>query len=351
MTLTITSNSVTLSWSEAQDDGSVMGYDLYRDNERIKSMLNATEYTDATVLPFTDYQYRVHAVDVEGNQGPAATIDVFTPESVPAISIENYVALTKYVFGLYQGVDYTDTIFNTFRFVVAQEPIPANELDINKAINCDVGEASVRANRVSGSTVTNASVYYDQCEWEFNTYQGYVDTTHASLFGAVGMGPDNYLYNNFSIENAIGETASISGYVDHIPDGCRHGQSYREWNAYLGNYRADSEDAITELTNVKTQFVSGNVHCLGTIYSQFSGALEVKSTATGNHKLSVFTTVPFRNNSYETGSYLLGQLRVIADDATMLILDADNGNPLSVTVSLTTNGVTETFEELWDAFQ
>jgi len=314
-------------------------------------MLKATEYTDATVLPFTDYQYRVHAVDDEGNQGLAATIDVVTPEFVPAISIENYVALTKYVFGLYQGIDYTDTIFNTFRFVVAQEPIPTNELDINKTISCDVGEASMHANRVSGSTVTNARVYYDQCEWESNIYQGYVDTTHASLFGAVGMGPDNFLYNDFSVENTNGTTAYISGYVDHIPDGCRHGQSYREWNAYLGNYRAESEDAITELTNVKTRFVAGNVNCLGTIYSQFSGALEVKSPATGGHMLSVFTTVPFRNDSYDTSSFLSGQLRVIADDETMLVLDADNGNPLSVTVSLTTNGVTETFEEFWDAFQ
>jgi len=36
----------------------------------------------------------------------------------------------------------------------------------------------------------------------------------------------------------------------------------------------------------------------------------------------------------------------IADEETMLILDADDGYPLSVKVSLTTNGVTETFEEL-----
>jgi len=328
-----------------------LGYDVYRNNERIISLLNANEYTDTTVLPLTDYQYRVHAVDDDGNQGLAANIDVLTPDSVPAINIENYVALTKYVFGLYQGTDYSDTIFNTFRFVSAQEPIPTNELDISTTINCGVGEAFVRASRVSGSTITSARVNYDQCEWESNIYQGFVDTTHASLFGPVGMGPENYLYNNHSIENTSGQKVSISGYIDHVPDGCRHGQSYREWNAYLGNYKEVSETNITELINIKTKFVSGNVRCLGTIYSQFSGALEVKSPATRGQLLSVFTTIPFRNDSYDTSSYLSGQLRIVAEDGTRLMLDADNGNPLSVAISLTTNGVTETFEEFWNTFQ
>lgn len=68
---TTTSSSVTLSWSASTDpDGTVAGYNIYRDGTKINtSVVTATSYTDSGLTPNTSYTYTVKAYD---NANPTA---------------------------------------------------------------------------------------------------------------------------------------------------------------------------------------------------------------------------------------------------------------------------------------
>ena len=63
-----------LFWTRAtDDDGAVVGYDVYRDDERLATLLDALSFYDGSVRPETRYTYDVYAVDDEGYRSRAAT--------------------------------------------------------------------------------------------------------------------------------------------------------------------------------------------------------------------------------------------------------------------------------------
>jgi len=71
---TVTSNSVTISWSAATDTGGsgLAGYDVFRDDTKIGSP-TGTSYTDSTVAANTNYTYTVRSRDGAGNVSAQST--------------------------------------------------------------------------------------------------------------------------------------------------------------------------------------------------------------------------------------------------------------------------------------
>jgi chitodextrinase len=70
----LTDTSLTLSWPQATDDVSVVAYKVYRDNVPIADLDALTITVDVSGLsPWTDYTFRVAAVDQAGN---ASTTDL-----------------------------------------------------------------------------------------------------------------------------------------------------------------------------------------------------------------------------------------------------------------------------------
>ncbi|WP_128895883.1 alpha-amylase family glycosyl hydrolase [Longirhabdus pacifica] len=76
-TVSVTNNSVELSWTASTDNVGVTGYDIYRDEEKIAS-ISGTSYTDTDVSPATTYTYTVTAKDKAGNESNASTPLVVT---------------------------------------------------------------------------------------------------------------------------------------------------------------------------------------------------------------------------------------------------------------------------------
>ena len=94
----VTSNSVSLSWSPSPDNVAVAGYDILRDGSVVGNS-TATSFPDATVSPSTSYQYTVEAYDAAGNvSAPSNAISVSTPAastSPPVISQITSSAITS----------------------------------------------------------------------------------------------------------------------------------------------------------------------------------------------------------------------------------------------------------------
>jgi len=77
-----------LFWTRAVDaDGAVIGYDIYRNDEQLTSMLDSLSFYDGSVLPETEYTYDVYSVDNEGFRSRAATLVLTTPVDVPVSGV------------------------------------------------------------------------------------------------------------------------------------------------------------------------------------------------------------------------------------------------------------------------
>lgn len=83
-----------LFWSRGtDDDGVVIGYDIFRDDEQITDRLDALSFYDGSTQPETDYTYDIYSVDNDGLRSRAATLLITTPEDTPVNGPANSASL------------------------------------------------------------------------------------------------------------------------------------------------------------------------------------------------------------------------------------------------------------------
>ena len=83
-------------WTRSTDEeGFVLGYDIYRNDELLVTMLDALSYYDASVQPDTRYTYEVYAVDEDGLRSAPGTLQLTTPSpQPPGETGSNFATLT-----------------------------------------------------------------------------------------------------------------------------------------------------------------------------------------------------------------------------------------------------------------
>ncbi len=126
------------------------------------------------------------------------------------------------------------------------------------------------------------------------------------------------------------------------------GDSFDTWRAGLAHYEAGRFEGATIMSDVDTLFAYGN-ECQTQDRAELSGGFSVQAPETGNKLLTVTVTVPFRNEASQSRTFPIGRMLITAGDSTTLLLDADNGDPASLSVRLA-NGdtVLQTTNESWD---
>lgn len=81
----ISSSQINLSWTAAADNTGVVGYDIYRDNNKIVTITD-TSYGDTGLAPSTVYSYYVKAFDLASNVSSSSnTVSVTT--QTPSVSV------------------------------------------------------------------------------------------------------------------------------------------------------------------------------------------------------------------------------------------------------------------------
>lgn len=85
-----------LFWTPAEDeDGIVVGYDVYKNDEEQIAGLDALSYYDGNVRPETDYTYDVYAVDNQGNRSRSATVLITTQADEPTNGVGENIATLR----------------------------------------------------------------------------------------------------------------------------------------------------------------------------------------------------------------------------------------------------------------
>jgi chitodextrinase/lysophospholipase L1-like esterase len=80
----VTTNSVSLTWPAASDDVGVVGYDVYRNSQRVANLLTERSFTDTGLSPNTQYSYHVVAIDGTGRASADSPPVIARTDIVPA---------------------------------------------------------------------------------------------------------------------------------------------------------------------------------------------------------------------------------------------------------------------------
>ncbi len=82
-------------WTRSTDDGWVLGYDIFRNDELLSPMLDALSFYDDTVQPETEYTYTVIAVDDHGIRSDPTSVTLTTPADLPSEEFTANIAVLR----------------------------------------------------------------------------------------------------------------------------------------------------------------------------------------------------------------------------------------------------------------
>lgn len=84
--LALDATTVSLDWDDATDDRVVVDYTVRRDG-LLLDIVTDTAFTDTTAMPGSTYTYAVRARDAVPNVSDPSSVEISTPEAVPAVVI------------------------------------------------------------------------------------------------------------------------------------------------------------------------------------------------------------------------------------------------------------------------
>lgn len=345
-------HAIQLFWSDSTDDGWVMGYDMYRDGVLVADRLDANSYFEGDLEPANTYQYRVVAVDDDGNRSLPAGISLTTDSdetpggdgssnSTSIITVDNHVELLRHVFDIYTGNAYIPDVLTLPDWT-------------DPAYNGTPGFMSVEANItcLNGGTARFIPFYSDDGDsntrawWEFHFDNCQDDAVildgqlHREYWGGRGSGTN-------------GKVVSSGLSTDEQSRQLRYRGTVYEQLLFLSgrsasdvNYSVSDVLSMFELSNANTGF--SNYPVDGTF--TMSGAFTVVSDATGNRALGaeVLERFEVRPPAFFDEPSNIGVLELSGDDGSKLVLTADNGDFESVLIEISTSGiVSETLTQPW----
>lgn len=343
-----TDSQTEIFWAAATDpDGIVIGYDVRRNNELLVSELDARSYFDSMVTSETEYLYQIIAVDNDGNRSVPAEFTLRTPALVPVLNQENLIEVISYVFSIYAGSTYNPAVLSIDE-LAGLEPISSTQSDPANSSATITDYTCVNGGNVTLTTwiecsgaCSNRLAVYDACELDALVWDGERD------YRVEPYGRITWEFRDFSTTDAEGRHTEIGGTMNRNYSTCK-GDGFNTWQAGLVHYEAGRFEGATIMSDVDTLFAYGN-ECRTEDRANLSGGFSVQAPETGNRPLTVTVTVPFRNEANQSRAFPIGRMLITAEDGTTLLLDADNDDPSSISITLA-NGdtVLQTTDESWD---
>jgi len=89
------SSEVEIFWDASNDDSLVVGYDIYRDGDRVQQTLDGRSFYESSLAAGTNYEYRVIAIDDQGNESTASVVQLTTQGTAPPNQNNDTVAAAQ----------------------------------------------------------------------------------------------------------------------------------------------------------------------------------------------------------------------------------------------------------------
>ncbi len=292
--------------------------------------------------------------DSPGNPDPVAS----------TINFDNYVELSREVFRAFVGDDYTGPLNTVADFEITGRNPDGSFTDV---YTCDSGSFNQSLNPTS----TNAGIFFTF------TFDSCVDDgvlRDGILVGQDGSRGLSFDADQFSVTGPDGRFAEYSGEIQIFDTQTASFDEIRSFDT--SNVMIKTSAVVAEqptLAQMNTSFAYGSRNNgldqawlrgsfaarLNTVDGsilrvstpvEFSYALNTRTDGTAIDGLAP-TATPISNEQRNAWTFTQGQLSVIADDGSALLLDADTGNPDTVIITIQSADGEEIFEQRWSIWR
>jgi len=347
-------HEIELFWKPSTDDGWVMGYDIYRDDVLLAEQLDVNSFFDDTVEPDTEYTYKVIAVDDDGNRSSPASLILNTPAVTkqPQINRNNFAALLSHVFSIYVGDLYNEPLIALSEFNIQGRNPDGSFKDVH---NCETGEYSQSLDPSSTLSGVGFTFDFNSCFENGVTYDGMLSGRNSAYAETLNFESGISLQTHPDLKTSYSGSGTFNTSMSR--NDTRH-----QWEAVGMTVNSRTIDGSLQLDSVNSTFGYGSTG--GSTYEAWlNGGFNVRSDATSGSLLIVDTPVGL---SYECNpraeqpcnfrlphqwAFTSGQLELIAEDGSRLLLDANTSTQESANITITNPDGDETFEALWSQWQ
>ncbi|MEE9321473.1 MAG: hypothetical protein V3U76_13565 [Granulosicoccus sp.] len=155
-------------------------------------------------------------------------------------------------------------------------------------------------------------------------------------------------FKNYTVSYSGDSVHALKGVRSAIKRDRHGGEVFQklEWNIDL--YEHTGNGGTTSVTSLQSTMLLELVDSPALTKRSIEAAFELSAPWTLEQSVTITTPEAFSNFG-ASGTYESGILKAIAADGSSLELNADNGDPLSVTVTVVEAGTTSSFTNTWAA--
>jgi len=305
----------------------------------------------------------VVAIDNEGNRSGSASVSVTTrgAASQSLINRQNHAELISQLFKIYVGEYYTDTLDEISEFSIQGRNDDGTYFDVYE---CETGSYSQDLNPTS----TNAGVFFefdfDECVFDGQYHNGFISGQDGSRgldfntnqYTVRRQDTNNYASYTGDFKKWISQTAFFdeihtfeTGELGSVSVNISNADFNLSLDQMATSFAYGSQTNSVDKAWLRGGFTTRFDHLDGPLFTvstpvEFSYKLNIGSRPReGVEPTTETVTAELRNN----WTFTTGQLKLTGEDGSTLLLDADNNNPQTVTITITSDQGTESFDQPW----
>lgn len=353
---------VEIFWERSIDHNGLAGYAVSRDGERV-DFTKGVSHFEPRLQHRASHLWSVVAVGANGARSTPQRLrlegDTFTAlqdtHSNAMITRESHVELLAHAFELYVGDPYSSPLHALTSAELSLSDIRVSQDTSGNPIlneyDCGDGRAML-ALLYSG---TNFGEIYDwtfeDCLFDGQLYDGAVnvhENARGPTFSSAGL----------SVRAAAGLGTTFSGMAQWWTSQTAFFDQIRSWDTELFSIDARTSDGDLTLQNSSTRFAYG-YQGNDRFVASLEGSFAVRSDATGGALLNASTPQAFSYirepdetvNPGNAWDFTSGQLELIAEDGSRVLLDADTGDSATVRLTIDNERGPDTFMASWTTWQ
>lgn len=335
-----------LFWRRPPTGSPVARVEVSRDGV-VLGTTDGTSFFDDTRSPGEDYEYTLVAIANDGTRSDAGTSDPgMNGNETDSLRADNLVDVIAAIFDAYRGEPWGDIALALPNFPRAPEfPFERTELVCQNG-----GTAAI--DFIDTSQGIGRGYLFDDCQENDTVFDGAVENFQQNFQRVVSRDgltltePTRTIeYSGFVIDGRDGLDA-----IWLVTEPLRYALSAADGDAYLLHV----EDRL--------EYQYGTDRASGRPRIVLSGAIELSTGQTGGDTLRIETLEPLARQTVdgETGqplpvaddwTFTTGRMRVEADDGSMLLLEAENGDEASARITVTdSKGETTVIDQAWEVW-
>ncbi len=354
---------VEIFWERSVDHLSIAGYEVSRNGERVAFHKGLSHFEQHLPMAVA-HIWSVVSVSADGSRSTPRRLrlvdEQFTPlEDAPSDAIirrETYATLLGHAFDIYVGDLYSPSMHALYGLNQRMSDLEVSRDSSDNPVlfgyACDDGRADLALFHFDSN---NGEIYdwtFDNCLFDDLLYQGDLSLHQNALgqtFGSTG---------GVTIRRSADIAVTFSGMAQWWRRQTLYSDAIGSWDTVAFALNSRTIDGDLDIAQASSRFAYGYENS-GRFSASLSGGFDVRSDVTGGALLHVSTPLALDyERSWDetlepanTWNFSSGQLELVAEDGSRLLLDADTGDADTMRITIDNERGPDTFLTRWSQWQ